>query len=178
MTINGCVFLYCPVLYTRIMYHSFVKRKIWTSLQGYAPSFCIEDASCVGTRGRGGGRWGAWCLSSSCGKCPAPHQGQAPGPPLPPRRLPSVSPPALRTFSLPFAKNWGAPSIQRITHLYNYSLPGSLFCCPPAKSDNIRRISSSGVALPCCRASWVTFVDSFAAVAADTSCLFSGSAIT
>ena len=35
---------------------------------------------CVGTRGGGGGRWGASCLSSSCGKCRTPDQDKRKAP--------------------------------------------------------------------------------------------------
>ena len=72
---------------------------IWGAprLTGCAPDVCIEDASCVGTRGGRGGRWGASCLSSSCGKRSAFDQDST-RPPLPPPRIPL----SLRPLRVPF----------------------------------------------------------------------------
>ena len=76
--------------------------------KGCDPDVCNEDASCVGTRGGGGGRWGASCLSSSCGKRSAFDQDrhEAPSSTAP---HPPVPTPASRAFSHPFAKTWVAP---------------------------------------------------------------------
>ncbi len=70
---------------------------------GCPPSFDIEEASCVGTRGGCGGRWGALCLSSSSMERQHPHQDRhkapaasAPRPPVP-----------THTPSIP-AKTWDA----------------------------------------------------------------------